>query len=139
MWPSAKLWLGKCAHVMSNRASAKIIIRLYKCIYLFSPLPSSLSQTHLLVMQCLALVTSRDMSMYLLYVHIPENTRKILRTLLKEKTTNGRLGKLTLDSSVMKKTVAESKTKGKKRNPHATCMVNSCQGKVTISFCMVFP
>ena len=32
-------------------------------------------------------------------------------------------------SSVMKKTAADSKTNGKKPDPHATYMVNSCQGK----------
>ena len=35
-----------------------------------------------------------------------------------------------LDLSMMKKMAAESKTKGKKLNPHMTCVVNSCQGKV---------
>ena len=36
-----------------------------------------------------------------------------------------------LDSSMIKKTAAESKTKGMKLNPHATSKVNGCQEMVT--------
>ena len=36
-----------------------------------------------------------------------------------------------LNSSITKKKSAESKTKGKKMNPHATCVVDICQRKVT--------
>ena len=34
-----------------------------------------------------------------------------------------------LDSSMIKKTAAQLKTKGKKLDPHATCVVTSCQEK----------
>ena len=51
--PSAKLWLGQCIHVMSNRTSAKIIIRQY-----FSLALLSLSHSPSLATQCLAIVTS---------------------------------------------------------------------------------
>ena len=68
--------------------------------------------------------------LYLPEVHNPESTQKILRTQFKKRKRNGRLGKLVLDSTMIKKTAAESKTKGRKQNPHATCKVR-CQGKVT--------
>ena len=69
---------------------------------------------------------------YVPYVHNPESTLKIFLTQLKK--GNGRLGKLTMntvDSSMMKKTVVDSKTKGRK--PGSTCglLDNSCQGKDT--------
>ena len=71
--------------------------------------------------------------MYWPYIHNPESKWNILWTRLKKKfffKTRGRLGKHVLDSSVMKKTAAESMTKGKKLNPHMTYMVHSCQRNV---------
>ena len=52
---------------------------------------------------------------YVPYIHNPERAQKILWTRLKK--GNGRLGKPaidTLDSSMVKKTAADSKAKGKK-------------------------
>ena len=46
---------------------------------------------------------------------------------------NFRLGKVAMDTlhlSVMKKTAADLKSKGKKQYTHATRVINSCQGKV---------
>ena len=66
--------------------------------------------------------------MCLSYAHNPESTRKIFTDLTLRDLSSW---KTSLDSSVMKKTVAELKTKGKKLNPHMTCTVNSCQEKLT--------
>ena len=46
----------------------------------------------------------------------------------------GRLRRLVLDSSIIKKMATESKTKGKKLDPHVTCIVNSCQRKIVQEF-----
>ena len=48
-----------------------------------------------------------------------------------ESTEKRSTWKHALDSSLMKKTAAESKTKGKKLNPQATCAVKSCLGNIT--------
>ena len=64
------------------------------------------------------------------YFHNRESTLKILWTQQKKKEKkkgHDRLGKLVLDSSMVKKTAVGSKTKGKKLNPHATYVVNICQ------------
>ena len=58
---------------------------------------------------------------------ITRRVQKILQTHKKK----GCLEKLVLDSSIMKKTTAELKTKGKKLNSHATYVVNSGQRKDT--------
>ena len=53
--------------------------------------------------------------MYVPYIYNPESAWKILQTRLKKR--NGHLGKLaidTLDPSMIKKTAADSKAKGKK-------------------------
>ena len=38
--------------------------------------------------------------------------------------------RIVLGSSMMKKTAAELKNKGKKINPHTNCVVNSCQERL---------
>ena len=66
---------------------------------------------------------------------IGERSERFYRLDLKK--GNSRRGKLaidTLDSSMMKKTAADSKAKGKKPGSHAACLVNSCQGKEAKSF-----
>ena len=64
--------------------------------------------------------------------HNLEGTQKICGLDFKKK--NGRLRKLALDLSMMKKMATESKAKGRKLNPYATCMANSCQGKTGVLF-----
>ena len=66
---------------------------------------------------------------YLPDVHPGEKVEAFTDSTLNN-NNNSRLRKHTLDSSVMKKTDAESKTRGRKLNPHVTCVVDSCQGKV---------
>ena len=64
------------------------------------------------------------------YVHNLGSARKILWTQLRKE--NGHLGKLAIDtlaSSMMKKTPADLKAKGKKPGSTRACLDSSCLGK----------
>ena len=74
--------------------------------------------------------------MYVPYIHIPESTGRFYGLFSKR---NGRLGDLKKNDTspdlemvtVMKKMAAYLKSQERNLDTHATCEINSCQGKAT--------
>ena len=83
-------------------------------------------------MENFALLIMPYVVIYVLYIHNPEGTRKILRTSFKK--GNGKLGNPTMEVARL-----VNHAKGKKLDTHATYIVNSHKRMVSVLFYVIKP